>query len=80
MSDGEGAHITGAIPICWRKALEEDIMTKKLKSTSGLEGCEEGTHITGAITIWMVKGKSTRWGLSRENEFPRLDVKIGEPF
>ena len=40
----------------------------------------EGTHITGAIPIWMVKGKSTRWGLSRENEFPRLDVKIGEPF
>ena len=39
----------------------------------------EGGH-NGAIPIWMVKDKSTRWGLSRENEFPRLDVKIGEPF
>ena len=56
------------------------VMVRRLDKVRFEMSDGEGTHITGAIPIWMVKGKSTRWGLSRENEFPRLDVKIGEPF
>ena len=31
MSDGEGAHITGAIPICWRRALEAEKIEKHFR-------------------------------------------------
>ena len=71
MSDGEGAHITGVITICWRRALEAEKIEKHFRF---------GRLWRRHPHNWMVKGKSTRWGLSRENEFPRLDVKIGEPF